>query len=214
MKTRDRSRLLSLLIVLAATTVFPACVWANGDGLYCWTPEYFAYQLTTADPDGHMTLYVLDLVAPFEKGPRAEVRLALFTARGLRCERDRIQLLSWERLYVIDVAKRRRPLLAKVTPLPSPGSKPAGFSERGNGSDLSFGAYLHQLLWDGPGYRTIIVPLTVAAPHHFELRTSAFDAHQECRVGVRSQIAQVGNDGCVLRAVTVYERLEHTECGE
>ena len=76
------------------------------------------------------------------------LQLEKFQTHGMRCTETQVELIGWEFVYLVDLADRRRPWLARKISRPGPGATVPG----ADGTNLAY--------WSRPGVTEPAIPQT------------------------------------------------------
>ena len=98
--------LTGLLTTLLLWPISPAK--AASDGYYCAGHNYFAYQFDAASTmSGSQILFVVPLDPNRGMGETRRISLESFQVLGMRCLDDAVDLLSWNRIYRVNLQDGR-----------------------------------------------------------------------------------------------------------
>ena len=123
-------------------TIFVSSAAADSDGYFCNAKGYIAYQFNgiSVSTPGH-TLHIIYLGGENGINPPIEFKLDDFQPHGMKCGEDTIEILGWDKIYIIEHSKGRVPALSKTVNTPK-GKHVEGFTS----GNLGYWSHEKQIL--------------------------------------------------------------------
>jgi hypothetical protein len=97
----------NILILFILVLVKP--VLADSDGYACWGKNYIAFEESGFDTDGKHRLFIVRLDDKYGIGPEISVEMDNFQVHGMIGEDTRILLLTYDKVYEVDVSDPGNP---------------------------------------------------------------------------------------------------------
>lgn len=203
---RKLARLIVALALLIFGPRFAVPAHADSDGYYCVGPNYLAYQFGFAAPSPTPHRLFVVWLGTAEVIERVAFDLPAFQVHGMTCDKDRIRVAAYDRLYTVALNDRARPLSISETPYERPGAFPFEVSslQRNLGG------------WSRPvnTLQSERVPLPAAAGTKVVLEIAPRPGDERCVTLITTRVLVTDSSGQAVRALTVFQGQGHRTCGE
>ena len=199
-------RVLVAVLVMVCAPRFAALAHADSDGYYCVGPNYLAYQFGFAAPSSKPHhLFVVWLGEPKVIGQSAPFELPPFQVHGLVCEKERILVAAFDRLYTITLDHRGQPQTYSETLYEKPGAFLLDVATR----QLNLGG------WSRPvnSLQRERVPLPGPAGNEVVLEISPRPGVERCVTLITTRVIASDSTGQVGE-LTIFQGRGYRACGE
>jgi hypothetical protein len=196
----------AILVGLLLSVLFSTPARCDSDGCFCSSANLLAYELSLAEKmAGHHVLYVVFLGGKEGISKPKTLALPRFQVHGMKCSQDKVELIGWDRRYVVAVSRSKLALI-KEEPSPHPGSTlGAGY--------VSDNLGMVSAVTRGAMPRAQVIPLPANDPDStYALRITG-ERQSLCKLRVTITIIQ-NRRHRRAKTLTIFDDQVSIECGE